>query len=591
MQGETAKAFGNIAGRLDGISGKIEGIKGKKPEHIAVFLYALFHILMLLVHEPWFDESLSWLIARDSSLYEIFFNAPVYEGHPSLWHLVLLPFAKIGAPYELTLNLLSLLFCGTAAGLFVYRSPFKRVIRLSVPFTYFVFYQYGIISRPYSMMMLALVLAAVTYKERDKKTGRFVLALWLLCLTSAYGIVIAGGICVAWLICMLSDSYRKSRDKSSQNGESRGTVRIFFEDGLLSGGKIFWLTGLLAYAVFIIIRIIPSEDCYALLRQGSDEQTGLLVRLLYTFFGIAGDSFFTDTYSQTDTLKNTALPVTGLIACVIAGMFVVAVIIYFSKKKRALTEFIIPYAMLSVFMALVYLYNTHIGIMFMFIGFWIWVLKERTGEHKTTQKENDRSKDRESIQILGCLFKIVTILSCALLIYWNISSCVCDIFYEYGCGREETLFLKEYGLENSRILPEWTELINTGSDKQTADGNTVSLLMSKYGVNIAPYLDKEYPLNSPEITGISYVYTHRFTDSDGVATALEKIREQGKPEVLLGLPDLEAVYHDRNINIADYSKVYDKRASVIYKGVPGPDTSVIYVRNDIVKEKNIPVLE
>ncbi len=557
-------ALCKIAGGITSFSEKIERIPGKMPERIAIAIYFIGHFLMMLVHEPWFDEALAWLIARESSLHEILFVAPRYEGHPSLWHLVLAPFAKAGASYELSLNLISLLFSGIAVIIFIFKSPFKRLIRLLIPFTYFIFYQYSIISRPYSMMMLAFVLAALTYKERDKKPGCFVLSLCFLCSTSAYGIVIAGGICIAWILSI-------------------------FKDGLLKKGKIFWLAGILAYAIFIIVRIVPAEDAYAIISRNPEEQTSIFMRLVYTFFGIVGDSFFTDTYSRTDTLKTTALPITGLIVSVVVGTLIIGVIIYFSKKKKSLLEFLIPYVMLSVFMAVVYLYNTHIGIMFMFISFWIWVLKERP--HRTAQKENGRPKVGENIQILNCLFKIVIVLSGALLIYWNVSSCVCDISYDYGCGREEAMFLKNYGLEKNRILPEWTELINTGSDKETAGRNTVSLLMSKYGINIAPYLDKEYPLNSPEITGLSYVYTHRFTDSDKAATTLEEIRNQGKPEVLLGLPELEAVYHDSNINIADYSKVYDRRASVIYKGVPGPDTSVIYVRNDIVKEKNIPVIE
>ena len=566
-------ALCKIAGGISSFSEKIEHIPGKMPERIAIALYFIGHLLMMLVHEPWFDEALAWLIARDSSLYEIMFVTPRYEGHPALWHLVLAPFAKAGASYELSLNLISLLFSGIAVIIFIFKSPFKRLIRLLIPFTYFIFYQYSIISRPYSMMMLAFVLAALTCKERDKKPGHFVLSLCFLCSTSAYGIVIAGGICIAWILTT-------------------------FKDGLLKKGKVFWFTGILAYAIFIIIRIVPAEDAYAIISRNPEEQTSIFMRLVYTFFGIVGDSFFTDTYSRTDTLKTTVFPITGLIVSVVVGTLIIGVIIYFSQKKKMLLEFLIPYVMLSVFMAVVYLYNTHIGVMFMFLGFWAWVLKDQelktgnAGENiiipdSTKDTATKEKKLSNNIQILTHMAKILTAASFVLLIYWNISSCVCDILCEYGCGRNEYEFLEEYGLEKSNILPEWNILSDINTENSIERVSRESLLMSKYGICIAPYLENRYPLNSPEIIGDSYAYTHRFVKEEQLAGQLEKMRNCGEPDVLLGIPDLEMVYHNREINLANYTKVYEKRASVIFKGVQGPDTSVFYVRNDLVKEKSI----
>ena len=57
----------------------------------------------IVFHEPWFDEAQSWAIARSGTIKEILFEIPHYEGHPPLWHLILVPFAKLGAPYELSL--------------------------------------------------------------------------------------------------------------------------------------------------------------------------------------------------------------------------------------------------------------------------------------------------------------------------------------------------------------------------------------------------------------------------------------------------------------------------------------------------------
>lgn len=135
------------------------------PEILALILYMVCMIIIMYFHEPWFDEAQAWLIARDASLKEILFVLPHYEGHPPVWHLILLPFAKMGAPFEFSIKLVSLTFCSIAMGLFIFKAPFKRIVRLTIPFTYFFFYQYGVISRPYCILMLGFILCAMFYKN------------------------------------------------------------------------------------------------------------------------------------------------------------------------------------------------------------------------------------------------------------------------------------------------------------------------------------------------------------------------------------------------------------------------------------------
>ena len=134
------QAINRLSSAIISFSEKIEKIPGKAPEIIAVSLYGILHFIISLLHEPWFDEALAWLIARDSSIYQLLFETPHYEGHPALWHLVLMPFAKAGAPYGFTFSLVNFLFAGFAVCLLVFKAPFKRIFRISVPFTYFLFF-------------------------------------------------------------------------------------------------------------------------------------------------------------------------------------------------------------------------------------------------------------------------------------------------------------------------------------------------------------------------------------------------------------------------------------------------------------------
>ena len=134
--------------------------------NIEKIVFSLFCILTCLVsffHEPWFDELQAWAISKDT-LYNILFVIPHYEGHPPLWHLILKCFSFFNVPFEYGLKIPNLLFMFGAVFLLIFKSPFPKPVRLLLPFTYFIFYQYSIISRPYSVFCFALFLVAFLYR-------------------------------------------------------------------------------------------------------------------------------------------------------------------------------------------------------------------------------------------------------------------------------------------------------------------------------------------------------------------------------------------------------------------------------------------
>lgn len=176
-----------------------ERIRSRRAEWAVLVLFAALLTLVSVFHEPWFDEAQSWQIAKCASLREILLEIPHYEGHPPLWHLILLIPAKLGVPFEPGLKLIGLLISTAAAAVLLFCSPFPRPVRLLLPFSYFIFYQYGVIVRPYGLMLLSFYLLAIAFRTRNKKPWRFLLALLFLCLCSAYGLVFAGGVSIVWL--------------------------------------------------------------------------------------------------------------------------------------------------------------------------------------------------------------------------------------------------------------------------------------------------------------------------------------------------------------------------------------------------------
>lgn len=569
-EGSVTNSLNKISSGITRLCDRIEAIPGRKPERIVLVVYLLSRILMILVHEPWFDESLAWLIARDSSLSEILFTAPHYEGHPSLWHLVLMPFAKAGAPFELSLGLVSLIFSGLAMWLFIYKAPFKRIVRLLMPFTYFMFYQFGVVSRPYCMVMLAIVLMALTYGMKDVHPGRFVLSLWFLCITCAYGLVIAGGVCIVWLIEMLLKAYEASKNKNSGNGEYRGAVRIFIEDHLVRGGKIVWLLGLLAYAVFIIYRIMPAEDAFAVLNVEDSASTSFVVRLLYMLFGILSDLFITNTYSYGTTITVSGLGIIDVLPSVLIGAGILAVLIYVAKKRGMLLLFVVPYSMLILIMTWLYMSRHHMGIVLLYLLFFMWIYTEKS-EHEKIEKttKDGKSEKRDLKTSLIVLFAAVGMI---IPLYWNISSSIVDVVFNYSLGRDEYAFLKENGYLDNTILAEWEKM-------PVAEEGSNPITFSVAITGILPYMDKDTFLNSPAKAGYNYSLIHKPPTSDMTDKLIDSINNVAPPDIIIGSPEYTSIY-SVGFSFIDYECTCEVEGGLIWKGVPEMRSEKIYVRKN-----------
>lgn len=144
--------------------------KINKKTILCIILMSIYYILILVCvsrHELWRDEVQHWVLARDLKVPELIAEMK-WEGHPCLWHLILLPFTRLNFPI-LTMSYISALVMIIVSLIIVFRSPFRLITKvsllLSAPFIYF----YSIISRNYCLVALALVLLALEYKNRNKR--------------------------------------------------------------------------------------------------------------------------------------------------------------------------------------------------------------------------------------------------------------------------------------------------------------------------------------------------------------------------------------------------------------------------------------
>jgi hypothetical protein len=131
-------------------------------------------------HEPWSDEAYPWMIARDSdwrSFLEIIFTNR--DRHPGLFYIALLPLAKWGLPY-ISQGILNAAFAVGAAFLLLARAPFPRVFRYLFLSSFYMLYEYAVITRTYMMSVLIIFAIAAWYPKRSERSWIYAILVALL---------------------------------------------------------------------------------------------------------------------------------------------------------------------------------------------------------------------------------------------------------------------------------------------------------------------------------------------------------------------------------------------------------------------------
>lgn len=540
-------------------------VKKKKSPEIVIFLvYMILLAVIMYFHEPWFDEAQAWLIARDADLKELFTSILHYEGHTPLWFLILMPFAKNGIPFELGLKLVSFVFSSAAMGFVIFKAPFKRKIRFIIPFTYFFFYQFGVISRPYCAMMLGFVLCAMFYKTRNEKPWRFVLSMAFLCMLSPYGILLCGGITIVWIGQLYKGE--KIKEFVKEFVHKKSFIPMIF---------------LLIVALFCIFCIIPFPDTSAV-QGGIGRTESLIPRFFYNFLVAPADatiynsqSYYFISYDFTDI---------SLIVGAFVGLVINTYFIVFGYRNKKLSLLIIPYVFLGIFNTLVYFSIHHIGIIAVFLLFYMWCCyDDRPDELREIKWYTNIVKNEKDRNALKKLANIITILMIVIPVYWSIAASINEINLMYGRGRGISEFINENNMDKFDIMSQWNTFDGPDGEK-VAHTNILTALP------VQPYYDRNIIFNcNLGNDDVCYVI-HRVDDNTENLEAWRKI----VPDLLIGDPDLKYVYGEEVVKY-DYALVKESGCNRIWKGSVFEQNANIYLRRDHLKDyphlkdlKNIP---
>jgi hypothetical protein len=153
----------------------------------------------VIVHEPWFDEAHSWLLTRDTSMVELLTTYLRYEGHPPLWYLIINVLTTLHLPYVM-LNVTAALIVMAGVILLYRLEGVPVIVKVFLPFTYFIAYQYGIVARSYVLIFPLLLAIVHLYPRRSERIWTFAGLLILLSNVSVHALMIAGALTLLYMI-------------------------------------------------------------------------------------------------------------------------------------------------------------------------------------------------------------------------------------------------------------------------------------------------------------------------------------------------------------------------------------------------------
>lgn len=617
-------------------SSRITGIASTRPiRHrwrIIIFaLYLTVTALLMVFHEPWFDEAQSWLIARDASFHDILLVRPHYEGHPPLWWLMLSIPAKLGVPYEIGLKGVQLVCVAIMAWLLIFRSPLPPLAVALLPFTYFMCFQYGVTSRPYALMCAAIFLTADCWKSRDEKPWRLTLSLILLCCTSSYGIALACAMALVWVVRVL----RESR-----------SIRSSIRSVIARPGRFAAWLMLLVVGLTLTVCILPYPDTFGM-TPGSGGNSAIMQFLMFWLI-MPSEALFTS-FAGDVSLHGLRMDVVPIILCVVLSAMVWYALGRLARRRGDLDILLLPYVLFAL-CATKYFSLHHLGIVFALFVADLWMLirdrpidaddvpewlrgfvRMRVGRiavrragkpGQSGQPAQPAAQPTQSVRFsrIGHFNQLATaqpastsvsshsrsaiICNCVIVLlllpslWWNIAAGVCDLRYDYSGSRAVASFAERNDFRHNRWVSVWRYYPETTwPDGSHTPRQEDTHRYAWAAIAADPYLGRGVwstaehgSARGSERGLLDCTYRGRSYEPNQVPTSAQMNREiaacaaKGEPAFVIGDTDFPEYYFGRlGYRMRDYRKVTIATKRTSWKNWVTTADITVYVRTDVLR--------
>jgi hypothetical protein len=168
------------------------------PEIVTICIYAGLLAWAIPHHEPWADEAQAWQIARTLPFLQMF-HVLSYEAHPALWYLCLWVLSRLHVSYA-GMHWVAAAIGFSGVAVLVTTSPFPRFIKLLLPFTFYLAFQYAIVARSYVLVPLLIFLCAYFWPQKLERPFTLALCLGLLANVAPHAAAISGGFAIVYFI-------------------------------------------------------------------------------------------------------------------------------------------------------------------------------------------------------------------------------------------------------------------------------------------------------------------------------------------------------------------------------------------------------
>lgn len=384
---------------------------------ILLLLYFLLLLLGINHHEMWRDELEAWLISANSSSIPELLHRVKYECHPPLLYLCLFVLGKFSRN-PIIMQYFNLTIACIAICVFLKYSPFNKFQKILFCFSYFPLYEYGVISRSYSLVLFFLFTSCVLFGKEVKNYFLISLMLLFLASTHVYGLFIA----VGFEIAVLLDYFIYRKDIMSSKLRELIFSFLIFSSGI----------------ILLLVQLSLPEDCYyriGLFTKFSIYQLLITLGIIWrAYFAMPA---FTYNFCDSNILNTFGDLKTQVVLSALFGFLILILLVFLFRKKPVPLVFFTA----GTFCILLFTYFRFYGSLrqhgFLYLLFVasLWI--------SAFYKENYSFGKIKNI--------LLTITLCFHLIYGAYAYAM-DLIYPFSESKETADYIKEHNLSDLPIV-------------------------------------------------------------------------------------------------------------------------------------------
>lgn len=331
-----------------------------------LWVCAIIYIILLLIttwrHEMWRDELEAWLIVRDSTLPGILAHLHTIA-HPPLWYVLILAVQWVSQD-PAAMQVLHILIAVGVMALLLFYSPFTRIQKGLLVGNYYFLYEYGAISRNYSVCLFFAFLFVTMLCRRKRSVWWLLVPLLLLCQTHVLGIMLA----IGFSLYLLIEFVQNRRPDGKPH-----LVRMLLTIMMLTAGL-----GIAVYYAYPFHGMQMWSDLH--LRISNIPQAALAWKgLAHSYFPLPPIS---------TTFWNHSILSSGHLLLILSPLCVLGGVLLFRSRPAILAFYLAVTGMLMLFFYLYFHgYLRHHGFFFIALLIGFWLLTDQTRNTACSNKK------------------------------------------------------------------------------------------------------------------------------------------------------------------------------------------------------------